>query len=159
MPTQYFIKFDGVEGESTNRDHKAEIDVLSWSWGLSSDAGSNTGAGSAAGKPQANDFRFVHQYDKASPSLARAGASGRAFKQVFLTARKAGTDQKDFLKVTMKEVYVTGLSVSGLQDNGIGEEVAVRPRHIDVQYLPQDVKGSLGAPVSFSWDIANKLIK
>ena len=29
----YFIKFDGIKGESTDAKHKDEIDVESWSWG------------------------------------------------------------------------------------------------------------------------------
>jgi type VI secretion system secreted protein Hcp len=30
-----FIKFDGVDGECADKDHKAWSDVLSFSWGLS----------------------------------------------------------------------------------------------------------------------------
>ena len=29
----YFIKFDGIKGESADAKHKDEIDVESWSWG------------------------------------------------------------------------------------------------------------------------------
>jgi type VI secretion system secreted protein Hcp len=93
------IKFDGVEGESTHRGHKGEIEVLSWSWGLSSPAPSS---GGAASKATAADLRFWHVYDKASPVLALAGTRGSAFKQVLLTARKSGEGQKDLLKITMK---------------------------------------------------------
>ena len=35
MPIDTHIKFDGIDGESTDRDHKGEIEVLSWSWGIS----------------------------------------------------------------------------------------------------------------------------
>ena len=31
----YFLKLDGIPGESTDAKHKGEIDVLSWSWGES----------------------------------------------------------------------------------------------------------------------------
>ncbi|HEY7575111.1 MAG TPA: type VI secretion system tube protein Hcp, partial [Thermoanaerobaculia bacterium] len=31
--TDYFLKIDGIEGESQDGKHKGEIDVLSWSWG------------------------------------------------------------------------------------------------------------------------------
>ena len=34
MAIDTHIKFDGVEGESTHKDHKGEIEVLSWSWGV-----------------------------------------------------------------------------------------------------------------------------
>ncbi len=29
----YFLKIDGIEGESQDAKHKGEIDVESWSWG------------------------------------------------------------------------------------------------------------------------------
>ena len=29
----YFLKFDGIKGESADVKHKDEIDVESWSWG------------------------------------------------------------------------------------------------------------------------------
>ena len=29
----YFLKFDGIKGESTDAKHKDEIDIESWSWG------------------------------------------------------------------------------------------------------------------------------
>lgn len=158
MSTSYYIKFDGVEGESTHKDHKGEIEVLSWSWGLAN-SGSTASGGASTGKAKPTDFRFVHHYDKASPLLARAAIGGRAFKQVSMTARKAGAGQKDFLKVTMKEVFVTSVSDNGNQDSGVGEEIAVQPRHIEVQYQTQDAKGALGSPVSFSWDIALNSVK
>jgi len=157
MAISHFIKFDGVEGESTNKDHKGEIDVLSWSWGFTNTAATG-GGGSGVGRPVPADFSFVHLYDKASPSLARAGASGRHFKEVTLTARKGGQGQKDFLKVTMKEVFITSLQQQATEAQ-IAEIVNFSTRHIATEYRPQDAKGSLGTPVTFSWDIAGGLVK
>ena len=65
MSTDSHIKFDGVEGESTHKDHKGEIEVLSWSWNVSQSA-SPTGGGSGRGKANPGDFVFTHTYDKAS---------------------------------------------------------------------------------------------
>jgi len=45
MAIDTHIKFDGVEGESTHTDHKGEIELLSWSWGVS-----NASMGSGGGK-------------------------------------------------------------------------------------------------------------
>jgi len=38
----YFLKIDGVDGESTDDKHKGEINIESWSWGVTQ---STTGAG------------------------------------------------------------------------------------------------------------------
>ena len=158
MAVRQYIKFDGVEGESRARDHKGEIEVLSWSWGLTAERPAS-GSGSASGRARPSDLRFMHVFDKASPLLARAGAAGTHFKEVVLTARKSGEGQKDFLKVTMKEVFVTSVQWSSAESDGPMEEVAVSPRHFAVEYQPQDSKGGLGAPVRFSWDIATHVVK
>ena len=103
MSTNTFIKFDGVDGESTHKNHKGEIEVLSWDWGLTATP-STAGGGSSRGKATPKELRVVHRYDKASPMLAKNAASGRHFATAVLSARKSGEGQKDFFKVTMKEV-------------------------------------------------------
>src|SRR5829696_10504617 len=41
-----FLKLDGIKGESTDTQHGAEIDVASFSWGLSQQRTTGTGGGS-----------------------------------------------------------------------------------------------------------------
>jgi type VI secretion system secreted protein Hcp len=36
MPVDVFLKVDGINGESTDSRHRGEIDVLSWSWRMTS---------------------------------------------------------------------------------------------------------------------------
>lgn len=158
MSSDTHIKFDGVEGEATHKDHKGEIEVLSWSWNVSN---STLGSGGGSGKGKANpgDFVFTHTYDKASPVLAKQGTSGKHFKTVVLTARKAGEGQKDFLKVTMKEVFVTSVSPSGGHGGEIIENVAMAYKDIEFEYKPQDDKGGLGGAVKFGWDVATTEVR
>ena len=153
MSTDSHIKFDGVEGESTHKDHKGEIDVLSWSWNVSNNT-SLAGGGSGKGKANPGDFVFTHTYDKASPVLAKQCASGKHFKTVKLTARKAGEGQKDFLVVSMKEVFITAVSPSGGHGGEIIENVAFTYKDIEFAYKAQDDKGGLGGEVKFGWDVA-----
>ncbi len=157
MAQDIHIKFDGIEGESTHQDHKGEIDVLTWNWGVEAGAAAGGGSGAAVSKPVASALRSVHNYDKASPLLARASARGNVIKQVVLTAGKSGEGQKDFLKVTLKDVSVTSVQVSAHES--MSESVALWPRFIAFDYAAQDAKGSLGKPISFSWDLAKGVIK
>jgi type VI secretion system secreted protein Hcp len=153
MSSDTHIKFDGVEGEATHKDHKGEIEVLSWSWNVSN-AGHGSGGGSGKGKANPGDFVFTHTFDKSSPVLAKQSASGKHFKTVVLTARKSGEGQKDFLKVTMKEVFITSVSPSGGHGGEIIENVAMAYKDIEFEYKPQDDKGGLGGAVKFGWDVA-----
>jgi len=152
MTTDSHIKFDGVEGESTHKDHKGEIEVLSWSWGVTQGA-SLAGGGSGRGKAAPGDFSFTHLYDKASPVLAKHCAAGKHFKDAKLTARKAGEGQKDFLVVTMKEVFVTAVHPAGGAGGDIHEQVSCSYKDIEFGYKAQDDKGGLGGEVKFGWNI------
>ena len=152
MATDVHIRFDGVDGESTDRDHKGEVRVLTWGWGVAQ-AASPAGAGSGTGKATPADLVFTHDYDKASPLLARRCAQGKHFPTVVLSARKAGEGQKDFLKVTMKEVFITSIQVVGQGEGDLQESVSLRYGTIEFGYKPQDARGGLGTEVKFNWDL------
>lgn len=159
MAMDHFIKFDGVEGESTHKDHKGEIEVLSWSWGLSApEHAGGGGSGGGAGRATPGQFTFTHLYDKASPLLASLAAAGRHVKQAFLTSRRAGEGQKDFLTVTMKDVLITGVDQIGDAD-GIDEQVTASAGHITFEYRQTTNKGTVGSPVVFDWDIVKNIVK
>ena len=89
----YFLKFDGIKGESTDSKHKDEIDVESWSWGETQTGTQGPGGGGGAGKVQMQDFHFVMQLNRSSPLLAKACATGQHIKSATLTTRKAGKGQ------------------------------------------------------------------
>ena len=78
MPTDIFMKINGIQGESRDKHHKDEIEVLSWSWGLSNQATApSAGGGAGAGKVKFQDISFTHLVDKASPNLMLSCASGK----------------------------------------------------------------------------------
>lgn len=146
------IKFAGVEGESTHKDHKGEIAILSWTWGVTNDGG-GMGGGSGKGKANPGKFSFTHLFDKSSLVLAKYCASGRHFSDVVVTARKAGDDQKPFLVFKFKEVFITSVEPSGSAGGDIGETVTLSYAQIDVGYKAQDEKGGLTGEVKFGWNV------
>jgi type VI secretion system secreted protein Hcp len=153
MSSDSHFKFDGVEGEATHKDHKGEIEVLSWSWNVSRTV-ALAGGGSGRGKANPGDMNFTHHYDKASPVLAKHCASGKHFKDAVLTARKAGEGQKDFLKITLKEVFITSVQPSGSSGGDLIEAISCSYKDIEFEYKPQDDKGGLGGAVKFGWNVA-----
>jgi type VI secretion system secreted protein Hcp len=113
MAFDAFLKIEGIEGESTDRDHKGEIEILSWSWGETNASARNGGGGGGAGKVSMQDFHFTMQVSKASPNLMLACATGRHISQATLTARKAGGRQQDFLKIKLSDVLVSSYQTDG----------------------------------------------
>ena len=159
MAADIFAKLGDIKGESQDSKHKDEVEVLSWSWGVTrSDAGSSTG-GAGSGKPNFSDFNFTHHVDKASPNLLKACATGEHIKEATITARKAGKGQQEFLVIKMNDVIVTSVAMSGSGDTAAtAESVALRFGKVDLEYKPQKADGSLDAGVHFKYDIkANKV--
>ena len=154
MSTDFHIKFDGVEGESTHKDHKGEIEVLSWSWHITQLSSAASGGGSGRGKATAGEFHLTHAYDKSSPVLAKHCVAGKHFKDAKLTARKAGEGQKDFLVITMKEVFISNVAPAGGGGGDVVESVSCSFKDIEFAYKPQDDKGGLGGEVKFGWNTA-----
>ncbi len=161
MAVDYFLKLDGIPGESTDHKHKDEIDLLSWSWGASQSGTMATGGGGGAGKVNMQDFHFVMKVNKATPKLILACASGQHIKTAVLTCRKAGKDQQEFLKYTFSDVlvssYQTGGSSSG--DEIPMEQVSLNYAKMELEYKAQKADGTLDGGIKSGWDLkANKLV-
>lgn len=152
MAIDTHIKFDGVDGEATHQDHKGEIEVLSWQWGVHNAAGI-AGGGSGKGKANPGEMVMTHLYDKASPVLAKKCAQGTHFPTVTLTARKSGEGQKDFFKIIMKEVFITSVSNSASSGGDMMESVSMSYGEIEFAYKAQDAKGGTGGDVKFGWNV------
>ena len=112
MAFDAFLKLDGIDGESNDKDHQGEIEVSSFSWGVSN-AGSQSGGGGGAGKASLQDFHFTMPLSKASPNLMLACATGQHIKTAQLTCRKAGGSQVEFLKIKLSDVLVSSFEPNG----------------------------------------------
>ena len=65
MASDIFAKIGDIKGESPDDKHKGEIEVLSWSWGVTQSGTMAHGGGGGEGKANFNDFNFTHHIDKA----------------------------------------------------------------------------------------------
>jgi type VI secretion system secreted protein Hcp len=154
MAIDYFLKIDGVSGESLDSKHKGEIDVESWSWGESNPAQPGGGGGAGAGKVQMQDLVFTTRFSKASPQLILACASGKHFKDAVLTARKAGKGQQEFLTFSLSDVLVSTYQTGGAGGDVLpGDAVSLNFSKIQVEYKPQNPDGSLGSSIKAGWDV------
>ena len=104
MAVDYFLKIDGVPGESADAKHKGEIQLESFSWGETGSGGAGAGGGGGAGKVQMQDLVVTMVVSKASPKLMLACATGKHHKDAVLTARRAGKAQQEFLVFKFKDV-------------------------------------------------------
>jgi type VI secretion system secreted protein Hcp len=152
MAADIFAKLGDIKGESLDSKHKDEIEVLSYSWGVTNAGSMASGTGGGEGKASFHDLSFVHNIDKASPVLMQACATGVHLKEAIITHRKAGKDQHEYLIVKMNDVIITGVTHGGSGD-GHSENVSLQFAKVNVEYKPQKADGSLDAGIHFKYDI------
>jgi type VI secretion system secreted protein Hcp len=149
----YFLRIDGVPGESIDDKHKGEIDVEAWSWGETNPRPPG-GVGGGAGKVEVQDFNFTSKISKASPALLLACASGKHFKSAVLTARKAGKPQAEFLTFSLSDVLVSSYQTGGSEGEVVPtDSFALNFSKIQVEYKLQKADGSLGTSIKAGWDV------
>lgn len=161
MAVDYFLKLDGIDGESTDAAHKDSIEVMSFSFGATQTGSLASGGGGGSGKVQFQDFHFTENTSKASPKLFLACASGQHIKKAQLFCRKAGGDQKplEFMKIELEDVLVSSVQHSGHGGDLPTESISLNFAKIMFTFIPQNADGSAGSPVSAGWDVkANKKV-
>jgi len=150
----YFLKIEGVEGESTDGKHKNEIDIESWSWGETNSGSHAYGGGGGAGKVSMNDISITMRVNKASPKLLLACANGEHIKGALLTCRKAGKEQQEYLKIKFSDLLVSSYQTGGSKGDVVPvDQISINFSKIEYEYYPQDEKGGLGSKIPVHWDL------
>ena len=149
--SDYFLKIEGVEGESTDAKHKGQIEIDSFSWGVSN-AGSMAGGG-GAGKASFSDLHVTKTVDKSSPKLMLAVATGEHLRTLDLTLRKAGGTSMDYYVIHLEEVLVSSYSTTGSTGDTPMEELSFNYQKITWEYIPQNADGTAGAAVKAGYDV------
>src|SRR6266487_4997064 len=157
MATDIFAKIGDIKGESADAKHKDEIEVLSFSWGVTN-AGATGPGGGGAGKAAFQDLSIVHHIDKASPQLLEACATGAHLKDATITHRKAGKGQQEFLIVKMNDVIITAVTHGGTTTQPASETVSLAFAKVDFEYRPQKPDGSLDAGIHFKYDLKDNKV-
>jgi type VI secretion system secreted protein Hcp len=159
VASDIFAKIGDIKGESLDDKHKDEIEILSWSWGVTNAHSRGAGSGARSGKAAFHDLSFTHNIDKASPSLLKRCATGEHLKEATITHRKAGKGHPEYLVVKMNDVIITSVThgdSTGAQGSHL-ETVTLAFGKVDLEYRPQKADGSLEAGIHFKYDIkANK---
>lgn len=154
MAVRFFLKIDDIKGESTDAKHKDEIDVESYSWGITQTGGFAPGGGGGAGKASFADFSFTMPPSIASPLLFLSCAQGKHLEEAVLTARTSGKAGLDFYKLTFADVLVSSFQESGdAGADGVSESVSFNFQKIKVEYRRRSAKGGLEPPVDAGWDL------
>ena len=158
MAMDMFIKIGSLKGESRDKTHKEEIDVLAWSWGMSNSGSAHVGDGAGSGKVSVQDLSITKYIDKTTPDLMLAACNGKHFDKAVLVVRKAGETPLEYLTITMEEVLITNVSTGGSGgEDRLTENVTINFAKVNVDYKEQSATGGVGATPSMGWNIAENV--
>lgn len=151
-----YIKFDGVDGESTSVDHKEWIIIDSMSWGANAPAPT---AGGGAGKVSFKEFTVTKRIDKASPQLFLACATGRHIPKATLSVcRTVNGKEVEYYQIILTDVLITSIGSESPQAPAGTPSGDARPLEsvgfkwfpkVEIRYTPvDDVTGDKGEVIS-----------
>lgn len=155
MAVDIFLKLADINGESKDQAHADEIDVLSWSWGMSQSGTTHLGSGGGAGKVNVQDLSITKYVDSASCDLMKCCCNGKHLATGTLTVRKAGENPLEFVTIDLEEILVAAVTTGGIgSDDRMTENVTLNFRKFEIKYKKQASDGSGEDKGDTKWDIA-----
>jgi len=109
-----FIKFDGIDGESADKDHHDWSDLGSINH-LTENGDSTRGS-------QTLTIEVEKEVDKATPKIAEAVVKGKVFPKVEI---EFTADDGTFLSIELENVMITSYQISGDSDSRPVEEMSL----------------------------------
>lgn len=147
--TDYFLKVDGIKGESRDKQHADEIDISTFNFGAAS---TFSGLGGGGGKVNCQDLTFRKQLDLSSPQLLEALYKGTHIKDATLTGRRAGKEQLEFLVIKIEDVVVNSYKAEASGGNPPVDTVSLAYTKVNFKYTPQKADGSGGSSKQTTFD-------
>lgn len=152
MPSDIFAKLGDIKGESLDDKHKGEIEILSWSWGVTNPGSMDYGSGGGEGKASFQDLTFTHHLDTASPVLWQYSTNGAHLKDGTITQRKAGKGQQEYLVIKLNDIIITSVTHGASGSDRPTETVTIAFGKVTMEYKPQKPDGSLDAGIKWAYD-------
>jgi len=116
-----FIKFDGIEGESVDKDHKGWSDLLS----LVESSDINEDSSSVRDQYETSrEVIVLKELDKASPKLAESIATGKVFPTVLINMCSEA-EPHCIMSYELINVWIASYSIAGSENKVPVEEISL----------------------------------
>jgi type VI secretion system secreted protein Hcp len=143
MAVNYFLRFDGVQGEvPTTLAGKAPIRLKSWGWRAHNLSSVAAGGGSGAGKVTLEEFTFITLFDRSSPQFFKRICAGTHVSNAILTAFKAG-GSGNWLEMTFKGLLITHVQNMAASVEIPAVSVGFSFEEVKIEYKAQKSDGNL----------------
>jgi type VI secretion system secreted protein Hcp len=153
MAANYFLKFTPeIKGESLQKGYEGQIEILSFSWGVSQAGGYSYGSGGTSAKANVQDLSVSFRMCPASPELMQDCASGKHLDTAVLTCLEAGTTPQKYLEITLTDVVISSYQTGGSGDDKPIESMTLNFAQIKKEYFKQDDKGIATSAGTGTWN-------
>jgi type VI secretion system Hcp family effector len=157
MAGNAFIKFEGADGESMQKDFEKQIEISDFTWEITNDTSFTKGGGASVGKANPGTASFSQAFNKASPVMMMKIVSGKHFPTVVMSlCKNTGAEthpQEVYYQMTMESVYITKVGFSAGEDGVMTQSIDIVFKKVKVGYKMQTNTGSLDKEIPFTWDI------
>jgi type VI secretion system secreted protein Hcp len=153
--TRMQLRIDNIQGESTLSGHANEIEILSYSNGISScNLVSSGGTKNSTCKPIASDISFMMVLDRSNVQLKNAITSGKIIPSADFTYIFLGATPFEYYKIHMENINVVSIQESGSNEKPT-VSLSLAFSRIAWQYTMQDPNtGGPGEVTKGGWDFA-----
>ncbi len=152
----YYLKLDGIEGECEVKGFEKQIQIESWSFGVTNSGSAGLGTGLGTGKAQLQDFHFTVYNGKASPQLFLACCKGNHIKEAILTCRKTGGDGRPYTyyRVIFNDVVISSFQTGGSNGSNVLplEQISFNFTKITHEYYQQKADGTVSLTNTVTYD-------
>lgn len=143
-----YIKIEGIEGEAADGTHSDEIDVLSWSWGMTQSGASGMSSGrrrggASLGRSQPGEgpgsLTVSVSMDASSPALQQYCSRGEFFETVeFATDSGTAGERQRYMVYELKNVMITSCSTGGSGgEDRLTENITLNYEEVEWTYQQQ----------------------
>jgi type VI secretion system secreted protein Hcp len=155
MASNILLKLTNIEGESKDaHGHEKEIELLSFSWGMTQSATEQSAMGGGGVAANYQDLSCSKYADKSTPNLIMYSAKGTPISEAKLTVRKAGDNPQDFYIYTMNQCIVSSVQLGGSGDAAqMVDSFSLNFAKIKIEYMVQTETGSVEAGPEVTVDI------
>jgi type VI secretion system secreted protein Hcp len=121
-----FAKYDGIDGESTNANHAAWVDVLSLDWGATHATSLGAAGGRRRSSAMVEEMVLSLHYEKAAPKLLEKCLEGAVIPrlEIEVTATYGGT-RVTYLRYELENVVVASYHVHAPGNDEAGPPTVV----------------------------------
>ena len=152
-----YIKFDGIDGECQDKDHKAWSDLLSFNQAMHKAGGGQTSTARRRGDVVLEDIVVRKLVDKSSPKLAEAVCNGKVFPKVEIHVSATYTDsgRTTYYAYELKNVMVSSYQVEGnSSDDTPTDSFSLNFEEIKCTYTECDNAGKKKGNVEYNWKVS-----